>query len=57
MIVRVALNEKNFKELVNGKVTSAEGVAKGEKTPVEIVLSDIGFKKMQKILNEAMSQE
>lgn len=50
--IRIALGEVEFTALVNGQVVR---VAKpGQDQPVEIILSDIGFGRMQKAIMDAV---
>jgi len=42
---RITLNERHFKQLINGEVVTVDAVA--------LILSDIGFAVMQRLLTEA----
>lgn len=52
--IRVALDEADFRTLVSGGVVtiSAGRVVRGQR--VEIILSDIGFGRMQAAIDDAM---
>jgi hypothetical protein len=53
--IRIALDEKDFEGLVNGKVIVVEGVdIRGLNVDVKMILKDIGWDRMTLILRDAI---
>jgi hypothetical protein len=53
--IRIALDEKDFEGLVNGKVISVEGIdVRGLSIDVKMILKDIGWDRMILILRDAV---
>ena len=53
-MIRIALNEENFTQLVSGKIVVRASSAESE--TVEIILSDIGFTAMLLAIEKAIDE-
>jgi hypothetical protein len=54
-MIRIALNEQDFRGLVAGKTVYAVNHVSGGGIPVEIILSDIGWSRMHAAIIDAIN--